>query len=72
MGQKPMIPTLPESRNTTTFTAADLEPDIKGNHLDVSTGEGKNAGRKFVELLVMTTTYPYYKNHFSFTLVVNH
>lgn len=46
MGQKLMIPTLPKPWNTTTLTAADVGPDIKGKHIDVYTGEGKNAGQE--------------------------
>jgi 3D (Asp-Asp-Asp) domain-containing protein len=46
MGQKLRIPTLPEPWNTTTLTAADVGPDIKGKHLDVFTGDGKNAGKE--------------------------
>jgi 3D (Asp-Asp-Asp) domain-containing protein len=46
MGQKLIIPTLPEPWNTTTLTAADVGPDIKDKHLDVFTGEGKNAGEE--------------------------
>jgi len=46
IGQKMTIPTLPEPWNTTTLIARDVGPDIKGKHLDVFTGEGKNAGEE--------------------------
>jgi 3D (Asp-Asp-Asp) domain-containing protein len=44
MGQKLTIPTLPKPWSTITLTAADVGPDIKGKHIDVYTGEGKDAG----------------------------
>jgi len=46
MGQKLVVPTLPAPWNTTTLTAADVGPDIKGKHLDVFTGEGKSSGKE--------------------------
>jgi 3D (Asp-Asp-Asp) domain-containing protein len=42
-GQRLTIPTLPMPWNTITLTAEDVGPDIKGKHVDVYTGEGKNA-----------------------------
>jgi 3D (Asp-Asp-Asp) domain-containing protein len=46
MGQQLIIPTLPKPWNTITLTAADVGPDIKGKHIDVYTGEGKDAGQE--------------------------
>jgi len=46
MGQQLIIPTLPKPWNTITLTAADVGPDIKGRHIDVYTGEGKDAGQE--------------------------
>lgn len=46
MGQRLIIPTLPAPWNQTTFTAADVGPDIKGKHIDVYAGEGKQAAKE--------------------------
>ena len=37
------IPTLPSPWNELLFTASDIGPSIKGKHIDVYTGEGKQA-----------------------------
>ena len=37
------IPTLPSTWNEQVFTASDIGPSIKGKHIDVFTGEGKQA-----------------------------
>lgn len=37
------IPTLPSPWNEMVFTASDIGPSIKGKHIDVYTGEGKQA-----------------------------
>ena len=37
------IPTLPSPWNEQVFTATDIGPSIKGKHIDVYTGEGKQA-----------------------------
>ncbi len=37
------IPTLPSPWNELLFTASDIGPSIKGKHIDVFTGEGKQA-----------------------------
>jgi 3D (Asp-Asp-Asp) domain-containing protein len=46
LGKKLIIPTLPGPWNTTTLNAADVGPGIKGKHVDVYTGGGKNAGEE--------------------------
>ena len=40
---KLVIPTLPSPWNEQVFTATDIGPSIKGKHIDVFTGEGKQA-----------------------------
>lgn len=40
---KLIIPTLPSPWNEVVFTASDIGPSIKGKHIDVFTGEGKEA-----------------------------
>ena len=46
IGQKLVISTLPAPWNKITLIAEDVGPDIKGKHIDVYTGEGKNAGEE--------------------------
>jgi 3D (Asp-Asp-Asp) domain-containing protein/peptidoglycan/xylan/chitin deacetylase (PgdA/CDA1 family) len=43
ISQRLIIPTLPPPWDNRTLTANDVGPDIKGKHIDVYTGEGKNA-----------------------------
>ena len=40
---KLVIPTLPSPWNEMVFTSSDIGPSIKGKHIDVYTGEGKQA-----------------------------